>query len=163
MELKKRCLKLILRKYVMEGSLLDARIVAVKLLKKTGKLPEKAHDSDAGYDLFAPEDVTLKPGELKQVPIGIAIQLPEGYWAALRDKGSRALQGLHVLAGIIDQDYRGEVIAVIQNLGHKAITIKTGEKVCQMILHPVYPALIFEVDELSKTKRGKGGFGSTGL
>ena len=147
----------------MEGSLLDARIVAVKLLKKTGRLPEKAHDSDAGYDLFAPEDVTLKPGELKQVPIGIAIQLPVGYWAVLRDKGSRALQGMHVTAGIIDQDYRGEVIAVIRNYSHKAVTIRAGEKVCQMILHQVYPAMVFEVDELNKTKRGEGGFGSTGL
>ena len=148
----------------MEGSLLDARIITVKLLKKTGRLPEKSHDSDAGYDLFAPEDVVLRPGELKQVPMGIALQLPAGsWWIELRDKSSRALQGLHNLAGIVDQDYRGEVIAVIQNLGHKAVIIKAGEKVCQMILHPVYPALVFEVDELNETKRGKGGFGSTGL
>ena len=148
----------------MEGSLLDARIITVKLLKKTGRLPEKSHDSDAGYDLFAPEDVVLRPGELKQVPMGIALQLPAGsWWIELRDKSSRALQGLHILAGIVDQDYRGEVIAVIQNLGHKAVIIKAGEKVCQMILHPVYPALVFEVDELNETKRGKGGFGSTGL
>lgn len=147
----------------MEGSLLDARILAVKILKKNGRLPEKAHDSDAGFDLFAVEDVVIKPGELKQVPIGIAVQLPQGYWAELRDKSSRASQGLHVLAGVIDQDYRGEVIAVISNSGHKAVDIKAGEKVCQMILHQVYPAMVFEVDELNTTKRGQGGFGSTGL
>ncbi|RQW07504.1 MAG: dUTP diphosphatase [Calditrichaeota bacterium] len=142
---------------------MEARILAVKLLKPNAKEPEKAHDSDAGYDIYAPEDIRILAGEFKKISTGIAIQLPHGFHVELKDKSSRASQGLHVMGGIIDQDYRGEIIVVMHNLRQITQVIKKGEKICQMILYQDYPAVVFEVDDISETDRGEGGFGSTGL
>ncbi|MGC2749917.1 MAG: dUTP diphosphatase, partial [Pseudolabrys sp.] len=124
-----------------------------------------AHPGDAGADLHSAVDLTLDPGERALVPTGIAIALPEGYEAQVRPRsGLAARHGLTVLnsPGTIDADYRGEIQVLLANLSSAAVTITRGMRVAQMVIAPVVRADIVEVASLDNTKRGSGGFGSTG-
>jgi dUTP pyrophosphatase len=140
----------------------------VQKLSNTAKLPEKAHPSDAGWDLFSDEpDFTLKPGERKIVSTGIAIQImpPRAYFALIKDRsGWAANQGLHVLAGVIDPDYTGEIKVVLVNLGKNEVTIPRGAKIAQMVLIPLVLSSVRQVEKLPtlSVERGKKGFGSSG-
>lgn len=138
-------------------------VLKIKLLRTEAKLPRYHHDDDAGFDLFSMEDKTLKPGESHLFRLGIASEIPHGWYVALRDRsGFAARHGLHNLAGTIDAGYRGEWGIIMVNLGKKAVKIKKGERIGQGILLPAVQAKITETEELSQTKRGEGGFGSTG-
>jgi dUTP pyrophosphatase len=133
------------------------------LLNKSAKLPSYAHDDDAGFDVYSSETVTLKKGEYKGISTGIASEIPTGCFVSLRDKSGLSYSfGLHVLGGVIDAGYRGEWKVIMVNLGKKAYKFKKGDKIAQGILHVAPQAIIKSVSELSETKRGKGGFGSTG-
>ena len=140
--------------------------VKVKKVKDNAIVPKYAQHGDAGVDLYAAEDYTLQPGERTVVATGIAIAIPRGYEAQVRPKSGRAAkEGLSVVnsPGTIDADYRGEVGVIAINLGNEAIKIEQGQKVAQMVFNQVEEALFEEVKELEETKRGDGGFGSTGL
>ncbi|MGC1971796.1 MAG: dUTP diphosphatase [Pseudolabrys sp.] len=139
--------------------------VAVQRLDRDLPLPSYAHPGDAGADLMTTVDLVLEPGERALVPTGIAIALPEGYEAQVRPRsGLAARHGLTVLnsPGTIDADYRGEIRVLLANLGSAAVTITRGMRVAQMVIAPVVRADIVEVASLDNTKRGSGGFGSTG-
>lgn len=132
-------------------------------------LPSYQSAHAAGVDLLAAvpatAPVTLTAGERALVPTGIAIALPEGYEAQVRPRsGLAARHGLTVLnsPGTIDADYRGEIQVLLANLGSAAVTITRGMRVAQMVIAPVVRADIVEVASLANTKRGSGGFGSTG-
>jgi dUTP pyrophosphatase len=134
-------------------------------------LPLPAYQSQhaAGFDLMAAvasdAPVILGPGERGLVPCGIAIALPEGFEAQVRPRSGLALRhGVTVLnsPGTIDADYRGEIQAILINLGTEPFTITRGLRIAQMIVAPVTRARIVEVAELDATVRGAGGFGSTG-
>jgi dUTP pyrophosphatase len=132
-------------------------------------LPSYQSAHAAGVDLLAAvpatAPVTLIAGERALVPTGIAIALPEGYEAQVRPRsGLAARHGLTVLnsPGTIDADYRGEIRVLLANLGSAAVTITRGMRVAQMVIAPVVRADIVEVASLDNTKRGSGGFGSTG-
>ena len=121
-------------------------------------LPEYKTKASAGMDIRAnlEEIVTLKPLERKLIPTGLFIELPEGYEAQIRPRSGLALnEGLGLLnsPGTLDADYRGE-------LG--VITIEDGERICQMVINKVEQAEWIEVNELSDSERGDGGFGHTG-
>jgi dUTP diphosphatase len=136
-------------------------------IKKTSpeaRLPVYQHPGDAGMDLFAAEDVTLDAGEVKPVPTGIKMAIPEGYVGLIWDKSGISLQGIHRLAGVVDAGYRGEVKVVMVNLGKETRLFKKGQKVAQMLIQPVQAVSIIDVgaDDLDETARGSGGFGSTG-
>ena len=140
--------------------------VKVKKVKDNAIVPKYAHHGDAGVDLFAAEDYTLQPGERTVVATGIALAIPRGYEAQVRPKSGRAAkEGLSIVnsPGTIDADYRGEVGVIAINLGNEVIKIEQGQKVAQMVFNQVEEALFEEVKELEDTKRGDGGFGSTGL
>ena len=138
-------------------------VVKFKLLKVGAKLPEYAHDSDAGFDLFSTESKTLEPGERYVFQLGLSSEIPQGFFVSIRDKsGLAAKHGLHTLAGVIDSGYRGEWGVVVVNTGDKPVIINKGDKIAQGILQEVAHAEITEVDKLSDTERGSGGFGSTG-
>ena len=138
-------------------------ILKFLLLNKSAILPQYAHDDDAGFDLFTTEKVILKPREFKLIPLGIAAEIPVGYFISLRDKsGLAAKYGLHVLGGVIDSGYRGEWLTNIINLGKANYTFQKGEKIVQGVLQPAPQAKITLAKKLSKTARGKGGYGSTG-
>lgn len=134
----------------------------VKKINPMAKLPNYSHVGDAGLDLFACEEVILKPGEIKAIGTGLQMAIPDGYVGLVWDKSGLSLRGLHRLAGVIDSGYRGEVKVVLINLGQEDLIIQPGMKIAQMLLQPVGTAEVMEVEELESTSRGEGGFGSTG-
>ena len=107
----------------------------------------------------------LKPLERKLIPTGLFIELPEGYEAQIRPRSGLALnEGLGLLnsPGTLDADYRGELGVIVVNLSNNMITIEDGERICQMVINKVEQAEWIEVNELSDSERGDGGFGHTG-
>lgn len=136
----------------------------VKRIHPEARLPLYQHPGDAGMDLFAAEELTLGAGEVKAVPTGIKMAIPEGYVGLIWDKSGISLQGVHRLAGVVDAGYRGEVKVVIVNLGKESYVFKKGQKVAQMLIQPVQAVEVVDVGEgdLDETARGAGGFGSTG-
>lgn len=135
----------------------------IKKLSSQARVPSYAHPGDAGMDLYSTEDYILKPGERHVFKIGIAAELPSGYVGLIWDKsGLAAKQGLTVLAGVIDANYRGEYQVVLLNTSDKPYSIKKGDKIAQLLIQKVERVKIEEVADLSKTSRGSNGFGSTG-
>jgi len=147
-------------------------LLKVKKLSSEARLPEKNNDSDSGYDFFVlkdggwggPSSYTLKTGERKLFSTGIALELPDGYGMLLKDRsGLSVKEGLHVLAGVIDNGYRGEVKICLTNISNIAVRISDGQKIAQGVLHQVPVCEVKEIkDHLSETKRGDKGFGSSG-
>jgi len=132
------------------------------------ELPSYATEHSAGLDLRAAVDqpVTLRPLERALIPTGFVFEIPPGYEGQIRPRSGLALRkGITLLnsPGTIDADYRGEVRILLINLGQEAVTIERGERIAQMIIAPVSRVMLVEVEELSATERGCGGFGSTGL
>lgn len=132
-------------------------------------LPEYQTPDAAGFDLLAAvadhTPLTLAPGDRALVPTGLILELPPGSEAQVRPRsGLAAKSGVTVLnsPGTIDADYRGEVAVILINLGKEPFIIKRGERIAQMIVAPVTRVNLREVTKLSSTKRGAGGFGSTG-
>lgn len=130
-------------------------------------LPEYKTKASAGMDIRANLDktMTLQPLERALIPTGIFIELPEGYEAQIRPRSGLALnEGLGLLnsPGTLDADYRGELGVIVVNLSNNVITIEDGERICQMVINKVEQAEWVEVEELTDTERGKGGFGHTG-
>ncbi len=105
--------------------------------------------------------MVIKPGEIRAVRTGIAIAIPRGFVGLIKDRSSRALKGLHVLAGVIDPGYRDELKVVIINLSNEEITIKEGERFAQLLILPVAYLDPYEVQELPRGDTRSGGFGST--
>lgn len=130
-------------------------------------LPKYETSGSAGMDLHAniPEQIVLKPMERSLVKTGLYIALPEGYEAQIRPRSGLAYKkGITVLnsPGTIDADYRGEIGVILVNLSEKNFIIEDGERIAQMVIATYEKAAWKEVEVLSETKRGEGGFGSTG-
>ena len=140
----------------------------VKIINKSNnKLPAYETASSAGMDLraFTDADIVLKPFERKLIPTGLYIELPDGFEAQIRPRSGLALKrGLTVLntPGTIDADYRGEVGVILINLSGEPQTIEPGERICQMVIAKHETPEVVEVEELSDTERGAGGFGHSG-
>jgi len=145
---------------------MDKPTVKFKKLHKDAQLPTYATPGSAGMDLYACNDetITLWPGtEALLIPTGLAMELPPGYEAQIRPRSGLSLKGLSVAnsPGTVDEDFRGEVKVIMRNHGH-TFQIHKGDRIAQMVIVPVQQAVIEEVEELSDTQRGVGGFGSTG-
>ena len=143
----------------------------VKRISEEARLPEKNNDSDSGYDFFilkdnswgGPNEYWIRPGDRKLFSTGISLELPDGYGMLLKDRsGLSVKEGVHVLAGVIDNGYRGEVKICLTNLSNTNVRISDGQKVAQGVLHHVPVCEIEEIKELSETERGDKGFGSSG-
>ncbi|ANS74048.1 deoxyuridine 5'-triphosphate nucleotidohydrolase [Paenibacillus yonginensis] len=131
------------------------------------ELPRKMSELASGFDLYAAveEDFVLKPGERGLVPTGFALAMPAGLEAQIRPRSGLALKaGLTCLntPGTIDADYRGEIKVLLINLGQEPFTIKRNERIAQMVFQAVPAVELQQVDVLSETVRGSGGFGHTG-
>ena len=144
--------------------------IAVRRLDHAADLPLPRYETDhaAGMDLLAAvaADMVLPPGGRALVPTGIAIALPPDHEAQVRPRsGLAARHGVTVLnaPGTIDADYRGEIGVVLINLGAERFTIARGMRIAQLVVAPVARARWNECDELPDSRRGAGGFGSTGL
>jgi len=138
--------------------------IKVKKLWSDVFLPRFAHEGDAGMDLFANGDYVISPGERVIIGTGIAMQIPKGYVGLIWDKSGIAKKyGLKVMGGVIDSIYRGEISIIVCNLDIvDNYYISKGDKVAQLLIQKVESPTLVEVDELTETDRGSGGFGSTG-
>lgn len=134
----------------------------IKRLKPEAILPNYAKEGDVGLDLYAMEDMTVAPMEHARIWHGFALEFPNGYAAIVKDKSSISKAGLHQMGGVFDAGYRGEYNTHLVNLSDTEYKIEKGDKVSQLVIVPVAIADIEEVDELSDSERGTGGFGSTG-
>ena len=131
----------------------------VKRLTDTAKLPVKNHATDAGFDLFADEDITVRTQST--IKTGIALEIPTGYYAEIVGRsGLTSKTSFRVNKGVIDSAYRGE-IGIMCETYKMAYKIKQGDKIAQMILYKLSEFEIEEVDELSDSERGTKGFGSS--
>ncbi|MED9969287.1 MAG: dUTP diphosphatase [Ruminococcus sp.] len=143
-------------------------VLKIKKLRENARIPKTATSGSAGMDLYAclDEGVTLSPGELKIIPTGIAIELPDNGCAAFlyARSGLGVKHGICLSngVGVIDSDYRGEVCVGLCNVSDKPYVIEPFERVAQMVIAPVFVPGVREVSELGDTERGEGGFGSTG-
>lgn len=141
----------------------------VKIVNKSGfECPQYQTSGSAGMDLRAhikEGSVTLYPMERKMIPTGIFIQLPEGYEAQIRCRSGMAIKnGISVINGIgtIDEDYTGQVCVLLVNLSNECFTIFNGDRIAQMVINKYEKCEWYQVEELTKTERGDGGFNSTG-
>lgn len=135
--------------------------------KSTNPLPKYESEQAAGMDIrcYIAEPIILAPMERKLIPTGLFIELPAGYEAQIRPRSGLALKrGLTVLntPGTIDADYRGEVGVILINLSGEPQTIEPGERICQMVIAKHETPEVVEVEALSDTERGAGGFGHSG-
>lgn len=146
---------------------MEEKSIRVKRLGADVELPRRETAGSAGFDLRAhiQEPLAVEPGGCVMVPTGLAMELPTGFAGMVFSRsGLGAKHGLVVAqgVGVIDSDYRGEVLVPLRNLGQKPYTLQPGERMAQMILLPVCLPQVQEAEELSPTRRGEGGFGSTG-
>ena len=159
-------------------------MIKVKKLNPDAKVPVFAHATDSGADLFVVEPLKLKPGQKGIAKTGIAIALPEGFGATIRNKSGNTVKGvlvdilesnfeggyniyadrvnITVYLGTIDNAYRGEVGIMVQNNSKHLVEIPKGTKLAQLVLEKIYQEEFVVVEELDETDRGEGGFGSTG-
>lgn len=126
-------------------------------------IPSKAHDSDAGFDVYAAEYGRILPKTWGYVKLGMKTAIPDGYFAlVLPRSGLAARHGLMVHPGLIDAGYRGEWVAMIFNAGQEDFGWAMGDRIAQAVILPIIPASFVQVAELDETERGHHGFGSTG-
>lgn len=137
--------------------------IKIKKVHPDAQIPKYAHEGDAGLDLYTVEAFELEPGERKSIPLGIAIEIPEGYVGLIWDKsGLSHKYGIKHFGGVIDSGYRGEIHAGIMNLSDKFFKFEKGHKIAQLLIQKIEQVDFEEVGELSDSSRGNGGLGSTG-
>ena len=134
-------------------------MLKVKKLSTQALLPERANKYAAGYDLYLPEAYDIRVG-LNKINLEIAIEIPPGHYARIACRSSMACIGYTVEAGVIDEDYRGPLCIMLRSRCNDSLPY--GYKVAQMIITPYASPEVKEVESLSDTSRGEGGFGSTG-
>ncbi len=144
-------------------------VIRVKRLRsdRPVPLPQYMTDGSSGMDLFAclEKEVTLNPGNREMIPTGISVAIPEGFEGQVRARsGLAARNGIGVInaPGTIDADYRGEIRVLLINFSTVPFTIRSGDRIAQMVISRVFRAVWEEVDELPTTVRQEGGFGHTG-
>ena len=128
-------------------------------------IPTYAHEDDACCDVYIIEDYIIRPGQRMLLRTGIAIEIPTGYEVQLRPRSGLAYKhGLSLVnaPGTVDAQYRNEIKLLVINLGRKPVSLKRGDRAAQMCIKPVYKMNFEEVDKLSDSDRGLGGWGSTG-
>ena len=140
--------------------------LAFKRLSDAARTPTRAHDGDAGLDLYAAESARLEPGRRASVGTGIAVAIPAGHAGlVLPRSGLAARHGISVVnaPGLIDAGYRGEVRVLLLNTDHdEAFDVEVGDRIAQLLVTPFAAPALAEVPDLDRTVRGEGGFGSSG-
>jgi dUTP pyrophosphatase len=156
----KKTAKKTTRKIIKKKS--DSMELKIKKLHEDAVVPKFARPGDAAMDLYSTEELIILPKHRAAIKTGLAIEFPKNHVFLIWDKSGLALDGLTTMAGVIDSQYRGEIKVVLLNVSSEPQKIEKGQKIAQAVLQPIIVPEISVVDELSDTKRGKGGFGSTG-
>jgi deoxyuridine 5'-triphosphate nucleotidohydrolase len=126
-------------------------------------LPTRGSERSAGLDLYSCVEVTLGPGEFKPVNTGVAVAIPEGFYGRVAPRSGLAFKhAIDTLAGVVDSDYRGEIVCILINHGPEAFALKVGDRIAQMVIEAIIRPEPKWADQLEETARGAGGFGSTG-
>ena len=140
--------------------------VKIKKLSESALLPTRGSSSAAGYDLYADvEREKIAPGQTVKIPVGVAMEIPEGYFGGIFARsGLSTKEGLRPAncVGVIDSDYRGPILVPLHNDSDTVREVVKGEKIAQMVILPYLAVEFEEVEQLEETQRGEGGFGSTG-
>lgn len=137
--------------------------VELKLLSKAAKTPTKGTDQAAGYDLYAAQNSEIDPLKRALIKTNISIAIPKGYYGRIAPRSGLAYKnGIDVMAGVIDSDYRGDVGVILYNTGVDVFNIKQGDRIAQLIIEKCHVADWDLVEDLSDTDRGEGGYGHTG-
>ena len=141
--------------------------LCVKKLYDDSIFPKQATEGSVGYDLYAHEDVKILKGDRRTIGIGVAMKVPNGHYGRISPRSGLAVKyGIQILGGAIDTDFRGEVGVILYYGGNNTdpdyFTVKKGDRIAQLILEKVSTVQVQVVEDLSKTERGDGGFGSTG-
>lgn len=136
-------------------------MIKVKLLPG-GMIPTKAHDDDAGFDLYTPDYLDIQPGCRVMVDLKACFEIPTGYFGKIEDRSSLARRGVHSSGGVIDAGYRNSVSVLLRNDSKDVERFNPGDRIAQMLILPVPPFKIEQVTELSESIRGVKGFGSSG-
>lgn len=139
-------------------------MIQFKLLHNYATEPTRATDGSAGFDLYATDNHDVWPGARVKIPTGVQMDIPEGYAGFIWPRSGMAVKhGFDILAGLIDSDFRGEIMVAGINHGDRMIEIRRGDRIAQIVFSPVL-TLAKMVDHIEgETERGSGGFGSTGL
>jgi dUTP pyrophosphatase len=134
-----------------------------KKLDANAVLPTRGSPAAAGLDLYSIETVCLHPNQRLLVRTGLAVAIPEGFYGRLAPRSGLATkQGLDVLAGVIDADYRGEIQCLLYNTSNETVELPPQTRICQLVIEKIITPTPVLVDDLTNTARGSGGFGSTG-
>lgn len=137
--------------------------IRIKLLHSDVRIPTRGSRDAVGWDLYAPKDHVVPPHTARKLPLGFALQFPAGLYGMILPRSGLMSDGFTVFSAPIDPDYRGEVGVVLANINHERWwDVKAGDRVAQLILLPLYGSAWAPVSELPPTKRGDGGFGSSG-
>lgn len=138
--------------------------IQIKKIHPDAKIPHFALEGDAGMDLYSVQDVVMKSGERISCQTGIAIKIPEGYVGLIWDKSGPSHKfGIKTLGGVFDNNYIGEYLIGLINLGKEEYKIEKGQKIAQVLFQKIETPEVEEVADFEQTNRGVGGFGSTGL
>ena len=152
----------------MDSIPVKIKICNPALAKQGFPLPDYASEGASGMDIRAcvEEPVTVNAGQIKLIPTGLALSIPPGYEVQIRPRSGLALKhgiGMVNGPGTIDSDYRGEIGIILINWGEVPFVVRMGDRIAQMVLSKVYRADLQRVEKLDATKRGKGGFGHSGV
>ena len=138
-------------------------VIRFKQLDPRAVLPKRGSVLAAGLDVFGIEDMSIGPNQRVMARTGIAVAIPPGFYGRVAPRsGLAAKNGLDVLAGVIDSDYRGEIVCILYNTGDETINLPAGSKICQLIIEQIITPEAAWATDLDETARGAGGFGSTG-
>lgn len=137
--------------------------VKIKKIHPAAVIPRYAHPGDAGLDLFTVKSLELEPRERKSVPLGLAVEIPDGYVGLIWDKsGLSHKYGIKSFGGVVDSGYRGEIHIGVINLSDKFFSFEKGHKIGQLLIQKIERIEFEEADKLADSSRGGDGFGSTG-
>ena len=132
-----------------------ALVVKVKKVVSHAKLPTQATEGSVGFDLSSAEDFILLPGKSKPISTALKFAVPKGIYGRIAPRSSLALQNINVGGGVIDNDYRGEVKVILQNMSQTNLVIKQGQRIAQIIFEQASIPCLVLTEELDKTKRGE--------
>ena len=135
--------------------------VLVKRLGESATIPTKAHEHDAGWDLYANESTYITPDHRRTISTGISLEIPEGYVGLIWPRSGLAVKN-GIFAGVIDSGYRGEIKVCLYNSSDNSVKLNAGERVAQIIIQKLPSIEMLEVQHLQDSNRGDGGFGSSG-
>ena len=132
------------------------------MLDENAKIPTKAHDEDAGFDIFTPKEVRIREGGSAKIDTGVHIQIPKGYVGFLKSKsGLNVVNGI-TGEGVIDAGYTGSIVAKLYNNGNEPVKFEVGQKIIQIVFLPIPEVELELTDSFEETERGENGFGSSG-